>query len=308
LKGIVSPLEIAIARHDDVASLLIEFGTDVNRGIHLCLTRYGPSAHLSLLDWVRSYREGLSVALSNWQHVNTQSQVATGSPLTTSALGWKGFYENMAKRELSVQKNASQPSFEATGEIMDYIKDIETLLTSHGAKTWDDIYPDNKASQSPSKHLVFPYFYTTTTPEPVSKYTILRDRYYQPPVGSPLVPLYDELYEACFAGNHEKIRRLCLPQTETNPNPQAISLNVQVQVAQGKSNPIPVHSFVDHANVFASGYTPLFAAVSQRHWKTAHLIVAIAATQYGSDERVKNFLLGESPVQHSINDVMAESL
>ena len=41
--------------------------------------------------------------------------------------------------------------------------------------------------------------------------------------------------------------------------------------------------------IYVQGYTPLFAAISGRHWSTAKLIVAISAAQYAPDDENTRF-------------------
>jgi hypothetical protein len=49
---------------------------------------------------------------------------------------------------------------------------------------------------------------------------------YSTPAPQTMGGLYDELYEACFSGDDEKIRRLCLPPAGTKSKAPALQISV----------------------------------------------------------------------------------
>ncbi|KAG8952591.1 hypothetical protein FRC04_003952 [Tulasnella sp. 424] len=89
--------------------------------------------------------------------------------------------------------------------------------------------------------------------------------------GTHLISLYDELYEACWNGDNDKIRALCLPlPDDPSPPPSGTSDFLQV-TARVK--------YTEQMNDHAKGYTPLFVALRARKWDTARLILEIAQQQ-----------------------------
>ncbi|KAG8905028.1 hypothetical protein FRC01_008504 [Tulasnella sp. 417] len=94
--------------------------------------------------------------------------------------------------------------------------------------------------------------------------------------GEHLTPLYDELYDACWNGDNDKIRALCLPPGD---DPTAIPsgtrdlLQITVRV-----------TYTEHTTYHSKGYTPLHVALRSRKWDTARLILEIAEEQYTEQE------------------------
>ncbi|KAG8939661.1 hypothetical protein FRC04_006086 [Tulasnella sp. 424] len=94
--------------------------------------------------------------------------------------------------------------------------------------------------------------------------------------GTHLIPLYDELYEACWNGDNDKIRALCLPpKDDTAPPPSGTRDLLQITVRV---------KYTEHMNDYSQGYTPLFVALRARKWDTARLILEIAEEQLMKDE------------------------
>ncbi|KAG8952590.1 hypothetical protein FRC04_003951 [Tulasnella sp. 424] len=113
--------------------------------------------------------------------------------------------------------------------------------------------------------------------KPFKRYTLFKSTNWgEDYPGTHLIPLYDELYEACWNGDNDKIRALCLPlEDDTAPPPSGTSDLLQI-TARVK--------YTDQMNDYAKGYTPLFVALRARKWDTARLILEIAQQQLMKEE------------------------
>lgn len=128
------------------------------------------------------------------------------------------------------------------------------------------------------------------------------------PVPAHTIPLYEELFEACWKGNNERIKELCLPpKTEKRSNdaeylqitctvrfdptilPQpCLDDNVLAEISSFKEYPYEVRNLCGMSlqfllrrfGNFSKVYTPLHVAVLSRNWETAKVIIAIAMAQY----------------------------
>lgn len=85
---------------------------------------------------------------------------------------------------------------------------------------------------------------------------------------------YDALYEACWAGDNEKIEELCLPRkgTKLDKTPIQIAVATAQRMRRGIS--------VNDDGIF----TPLSVAIQARKWDSARLIIAIAIAQWTPPE------------------------
>jgi hypothetical protein len=250
MNKVTSPLEIAIACRDDVVSLILEAGANPDVGIKLGLQFFGHNhCFLSLFDWVRFAVQGLSAKLSYSppkieRGVGNEDEKAQSSEVAPPvSFGWKDYHADMLRRLAAINKAKIQamkkpqkeaPSAEEVQKIqdqrmLDFLIECEKLLLAHGARTWDEIYPTNKASTSAGHQLA--HFRSTDTCEetsPTCPYYLLSESDYRPPVVGSTVRLYDQLFDACFTGNTDKVQQLCLPSDKHEPKSQAIFVSVEV--------------------------------------------------------------------------------
>ncbi|KAG9049850.1 hypothetical protein FS837_008900 [Tulasnella sp. UAMH 9824] len=117
------------------------------------------------------------------------------------------------------------------------------------------------------------------TKKPFKRYSLFVPGYGEAYPGTHLIPLYDELYEACWNGDNDKISALCYPPKDDS-TPSGIRQPLQI-TARVK--------YTDHTNTYCAGYTPLFVALRARKWDTARLILEIAQEQLmeEDDQEVK---------------------
>ncbi|KAF8987599.1 hypothetical protein BDQ17DRAFT_1334968 [Cyathus striatus] len=216
---------------------------------------------------------------------------AAASELT----GWKKYLLALRKDEMEVQRKIDQlnevrewakwDEVRQRKETKDYFVGVERLLVARGAKTWNELHPDNPMAYADAQlHSSLFGRLSNIEPNPTVvldpesyRYTYLSNLSSNRFGMSTFIPehlrgAYDDLFEACYSGDNEKIEQLCLPVKKGAKSPLTL-LDIFVTVK--------LNSDGDYA---VTGWTPLFAALAGRRWSTAKLIVAIAAAQYQSDE------------------------
>ncbi|RDB20232.1 hypothetical protein Hypma_012624 [Hypsizygus marmoreus] len=271
------PLESAITRHDDVAHFLLAVGADFNVGLHQSNNEHAqPQSRKSIVDWVR-----FAIAFLSKEIASLQEQTNPSSPAPTledtAATGWIKFMSDYIKADAQALKEQQNEyrikdpdaQIRKVEDARKYLIDLEHALIASGAKSWNEIYPDRPMVPTNENEA-----FQAESPQQSPCYALVTAHYYGSNfLPQNLTPLYDELYEACFTGDNEKVQQLCLPQEGS----KAIPLNIFVQL-------------IDPRNKYsATGHTPLFAAVMGRRWSTAKLILAIAAAQYHPADKVKKF-------------------
>ncbi|KAF8075783.1 ankyrin repeat protein [Lyophyllum atratum] len=273
------PVETAVAKHDDVAQLLIAVDAEFNIGVRVSLgENIDASYRRSIIDWVR-----FGIAFLAKKIASSHESVPTSAVEEDfTAAGWKKHLADLftegrrTSKELESQNHPGHAAKQLRQfeDAHTYLTDMERVLVARGAKTWNEIYPEKPSA--PENELQFGTNYQNNN-LPASPYFILSSNYYSNnnlAIPLHLTAMYDELYEACFAGDNKKVEQLCLPQENTQ---DTTPLNIFAQA----SDPTNVY--------FQTGYTPLFAALSGRQWSTAKLIMAIAIAQYSPAEKEEKF-------------------
>ncbi|KAG9049851.1 hypothetical protein FS837_008901 [Tulasnella sp. UAMH 9824] len=112
--------------------------------------------------------------------------------------------------------------------------------------------------------------------KPFKRYSLFVTSWGEDYPGTHLIPLYDELFEACWKGDNDKIRALCLPpEGDSAPPPSGIRDLLQI-TARVK--------YTGFNSSYSEGYTPLYVAIRARRWDTARLILDIAQKQLMKEE------------------------
>lgn len=282
MNNVFFPIESALSNHDDVIHLLINLGADYDRGTRRSLRAYSSDDRRSFLDYVRYAVTYMDAKLSD----------GTTTP-TVELSGWKAYivkrFREIQDQESEGKKTPNKDNYDLAA-IRDYFVDVEKLLAARGAKTYNDLY--NGTEQTFRKH---------EEPEKSSfcsyqKLTTHASGYYNREiVHEPMVPLYDELYDACFAGDNDKVKRLCMPSSDTESSSAKLQISVQVCHPTNRwrrtGQPDLLHThFGIFYNLFSfPGYTPLYAAVCGRNWDTVGLVLSIATAQYQPKEKEKKF-------------------
>ena len=160
-------------------------------------------------------------------------------------------------------KNTPELRLERCRDLVRYFEEVERALIDHGAKTWAEINPMAAAAQeilktdvvSPQTYGTPPYLATQNVADPdefLAKHykapsvplLFVLNRAWSPELASVhTIPLYEELLEACWKGNNERIKELCLPPKtgKRNSDPEYLQITCDVQF-----NPrIPVQPCLD---------------------------------------------------------------
>ena len=236
LSELNTPAETAIARLDDVLQLLSALGAEVSTGTKESLRAYN-SNRLSLIEWVR---------LAIWRASNRilEAQKDEKSPSRTASIGWEG-HRTALLQQITDFLQKTQPTTPNKEEVLDnlnelksYLVDVERLLVSRRAKTWEEISSDKEAGAIPAKPIPDATPPVTTPERP--QYFLLRTFYSSERAPQHTHALYDELYEACFAGNNEKIQKLCFPPEKTKIRASPLQISVRSSTSTSQYNNIGI--------------------------------------------------------------------
>ncbi|KAH6890099.1 ankyrin repeat protein [Coprinopsis sp. MPI-PUGE-AT-0042] len=274
------PLETAISIHDDVAQLLLASGAAYNLAIKQGVTYYASEGDRGTIkDWVDHAILSVDYQIEKLETVVVAKPKREGTPMVTP---WKQHFMSLQEPEDDEPTNVDteavgnyelQMAYDRAKELQEwkstreYLSDIQRLLSARSAKGWEELFPDVKRIPwtPPSKPAV--EYPEDEEEKNTDKYIYNTNRYRSNPVPEHLNAAYDDLFDACFTGNDARIEELCLPAKAGEDVKAPLNVNVQ---AKGKYD----------SYYSSSGYTPLFAAIEGRHWATAKLILAIAASQY----------------------------
>ncbi|KIO24998.1 hypothetical protein M407DRAFT_211285 [Tulasnella calospora MUT 4182] len=231
---------------------------------------------------------------------------------------------------------AEEASRAQAAKLIPYFQQAVEELEKAGARTWDEIYKDmpsqwqkqygeqdfdpddpkapahtsnqsSRSAQSRTKRRTTQVSGASEsesteetieeTAKPFKRYSLFVSGWGEDYPGTHLIPLYDELYEACWNGDNDKIRALCLPpKDDSAPPPSGTRDLLQITVRV---------KYTDHTSNYSKGYTPLYVALRARKWDTARLILEIAQEQLmkeEDDEEVKTVNRGGNVIRFDDDD------
>jgi hypothetical protein len=221
------PAEVAVASHDDSIHSLVALGAQIDIPTQVAIANsWNNNGFLSLSDWC-------NVAVRNTQNILAPADVSKSlAPSDSCALPTPGGHDTWAAYVASLRKVLSymkqdQSSESSSGSDLRldeakafsrYIEEVQSLLKASKAKSWNELFPENLAGDSPGSNLLddHPKAVTTATRP---GYRILAGKNGSALIAVHLLPLYDELFEACWIGDNQRIRELCLP-SESSTQPQ----------------------------------------------------------------------------------------
>jgi len=171
--------------------------------------------------------------------------------------------KDKAKAE-QVTKKILKHSLERCRNLIIYFEEIERDLIDHGAKTWAELNPaaaaaqealmrdapppqtygtlPSLASQNVDDSEAFFSMYYKTPSVPLS-FNIYKQPWYTEPAPAHTTPLYEALFEACWKGNNERIKELCLPPKTGKRDNDIEYLQITCEVRFSPS--IPYRQFLD---------------------------------------------------------------
>lgn len=218
LKVLRQPVETALALHDYVVHLLVPLGAEVSLPLWESYGRDWDNSRASIADWVTAQIKRIDQKL-NSEYKSKEPEAEPMDETDSTISDWKS-YHKAALREVRVRsQNPHTPEAQLLAaqkkekdnlqSQREYFQEIAALLAENKAKSWDELYPEKRAiPQTPQ----VPYNYSkqdVLKPVPYKRYS---SSWYATEVAKEQVALYDELYQACWDGDNEKIQELCLPK------------------------------------------------------------------------------------------------
>ena len=248
------PVETALSNHDDLVHLLVNLGASVNISQKKSMDVYcNITNRRTLGDWIQSIINVLE------NQINSCCRPKPSAAPIPESSGWQKFYveyhESLkpqvgegSRQELrKAHESAEREKLEKLRDTKAYVLEVKQLLDEHGAKTWKEVYPDIESSATVTPLVIVPDNpYLSATVPPSHSYMVLTsggNAYGTNTVSEHLLSSYDELYEACFVGDNEKIQSLCLPAEGAKSDPILLNISVQLMPAdlynpQGKGLPV----------------------------------------------------------------------
>ena len=171
--------------------------------------------------------------------------------------------KDKAKAEEKTKKDLKH-SIERCRDLVIYFEEIERELIDRGAKTWAELNPaaaaahealkkdslppqtygtlPSLASQNVDDSEAFCAMYYKTPSVPLS-FHIIMDQWNDESAPAHTTQLYEALFEACWKGNNERIKELCLPPKTGKRNNDIEYLQITCEV-RFRSR-IPNRQFLD---------------------------------------------------------------
>lgn len=271
-KIVPTPVETAIYRQDPVVFLLVGLGASLNIGIRQSYERPWAGG-ASLLDAVEALIEKVDKDL---EHLKQPTGPEGMEIDNADQPEWKTWLikSNKAIKDFGKDTERKQDT-KLTNELnrmKDYLEEVRALLKEKKAKTWNELHPDTEKEKKKEKDGG-----AVEQQLPVISFHVWTSDWWALPVSQEKVSLYEELYEACWNGDDDKIRELCLPPLEGNTRKVA-PIQIVCKATEGgglRRSSIPPHNTHAHFTEF----TPLHVAIHRRHWSTVNTVLTIAAAQ-----------------------------
>ena len=229
------PVETAMTNHDDLVHLLVHLGASVNTLPKNVAQNYTSQYKISLKDWIENEIYMFDTRIKG--SVPVMKAPAASITIPPECSGWQKFYkeyqESLKKpideeeRRQVLQKSNEKEErerlerLEKLEDAKAYFVEVNQLIESHGAttlkkKTTTDETPKVPVLAEPPKVEPISYMFLSTG------YATSGN------VPQHLSSSYDQLYEACYVGDNEKIQSLCLPAEGAQPG--SILLNISVKM------------------------------------------------------------------------------
>ena len=208
IQKIPTPVETAIHRHDPVVFLLVGLGANLNIGTRQSYERPW-SGTGTLLDAVERLIEKIDKELESFGQLAEQESMEVDDANPPEWKAWVTKLNRAVKdfREKDSKGQRNNELIRQCNRVKDYLEEVRALLKEKKAKTWDELHPDaekKKKSDDGDKQ----------KQPPVIPFQVWGSDWWAAPVPQEKVSLYEELYEACWSGDDDRIRELCLPPPE----------------------------------------------------------------------------------------------
>jgi hypothetical protein len=214
-----------------VLQLLVALGAEASIGTKASLQRYSVKENrISILDWVRRAIQRLSGQILDAEKAEERPISVTGA-----GAGWKRHHGDLLQRT-DVLRETDQRKSEASRkadiannlkEIRGYLVDAERVLVSRSAKTWEEIISNKEAGTIPTTLTTQQNLPDAADSPELTRYFLFTSNYGSQQAPQHTIALYDELYEACFSGDNERIQQLCLPPEGTKMKTPALQVSIR---------------------------------------------------------------------------------
>jgi hypothetical protein len=244
------PLEATMAAGEQLAHLLLFAGADVQLGSQRAYSKQSSAGeHASLLDCARRQVQLVDEQL---KELNDVSQPAVPD---VAAATWKEFWAATLRQVEHARRRSQAPDAEEAARqkaACEYQKtywaDVVRALEAAGAKTWSELFPEGIEPEQPG-HGLRMQLLVATNHRPLHAHNVdsttmayIRRRTsggrvgMREPLPSHLVASYDQLFEAVWSGDHERIRAMCLPSSDGSSGSSQV-LEVAVEAcSQSEAN------------------------------------------------------------------------
>ena len=227
------PVESAMTNGDDLIHLLVRLGASVNTIPKTIAESSLFENKILLKDWIDNEIDTLDTRIKS-----VVKAPAASITIPPECSGWKKFYREYQeslrtpteeeRRQINEREERERlEKLEKLEDAKAYFVEVKQLIEDHGAKTLGKVSTDENPSLG---------WNLSGTPSKVdpNAYKFLSTGYVFCDVPQHLSSSYDQLYEACYTGDNEKIQSLCLPAEGTQPG--SILLNISVKMADITDN------------------------------------------------------------------------
>jgi hypothetical protein len=202
-----------LGQNDDIAQLIIPLGSTVDFGLKRCLEGYS-STKRTVKDWVDFGLTELTGRILKWE---SEPSVHAISPVSQPKTGWQAYLKEQEDcidlmlpfTNVAARLESNRHYVEGLEDEKAYLLEIQDALSKHNAKTWYELYPTEEP-KAKTKTRMRP---SNANYEREWAYVYwLKGRYcyHDERVPQHFTAAYDELYEACYHGDNEKVQKLCL--------------------------------------------------------------------------------------------------
>jgi len=203
-KIVQTPVETAIHHYDPIIYLLVGLGASLDIGIKQSYDRPW-SGKASLLEAVEGIIKNINTELEGPKQPAELESMDVDHADQPEWMAWIAKSNQAIKDFGKKVKKQQEENRHINIRMRDYLEEVLGLLKEKKAKTWNQLHPDAEEKKNDD---------TETQEKPVIPFSAWSSGWWAEPVLQEKVPLYEELYEACWDGDDEKIRELCLPPPE----------------------------------------------------------------------------------------------
>ena len=228
------PVETALYGWNDVIQLLLTFGAPINIGLKRTFNSYCDSSERrTVLDWVEFAINNVKRNVAKLERRASKVGKKGGSKSP-----WKTFLRTFKEKRIDTasaekkkreDEEQKQMKLKSSKAVKEYLEEVLRLLKARDAKPWKKVYPDVESTANPKAE-------ETQNDDDEeeeekiddSSYAFISSNYQRRLVPRHLISRYNELYDACYAGDDAKVQKLCLPSESDKGKDPALNISVCV--------------------------------------------------------------------------------